>query len=282
MTNLLPPIQPRVALATHLLLPLGSGFAGRVAAYAGAQWLDLDYAAHLVAPRLRMPPDHKGWAPNALWLPAEGTRGPIDQALRGRFVGGQGSLAPLLIVDAPWNLADAPSALRALFPFTQAVERAGVGRSVAVGLRARHLSGGRRHLTQLTLLRHIVEEWGLDIALDLTGPFDPQWEAEAAVLRMGPRLVLVRAGAAAVAASPVDRGRVAKRALRAAIEQQPRLCVSLAPDVPWWQAASPTALGRAWSDSARRLAALMPGHRFTIAPPFPASPRPTRGPFPPR
>ena len=41
-------------------------------------------------------------------------------------------------------------------------------------------------------LRYVAEEWEVHIALDLTGAIDPRWEAEAAILRLGERLRLVR------------------------------------------------------------------------------------------
>lgn len=47
-------------------------------------------------------------------------------------------------------------------------------------------------LTTTAHARRVAEEWDLDLALDLAGPVPPGWEAEAAIVRMLPRLVLVR------------------------------------------------------------------------------------------
>jgi hypothetical protein len=41
----------------------------------------------------------------------------------------------------------------------------------------------------------MAEEWDFDLVLDLVGGVDPQWEAEAAVVRIGSRLRMVRLGA---------------------------------------------------------------------------------------
>jgi len=47
-------------------------------------------------------------------------------------------------------------------------------------------------LTTTAHARRVAEEWDLDLALDLAGPVPPGWEAEAAIMRMLPRLTLVR------------------------------------------------------------------------------------------
>lgn len=48
------------------------------------------------------------------------------------------------------------------------------------------------HLERVVNMRRVAEEWDLDIALDLTSPGIEQWEAEAALMRLFPRLALVR------------------------------------------------------------------------------------------
>lgn len=48
------------------------------------------------------------------------------------------------------------------------------------------------HLERVANMRRVAEEWDLDIALDLTAPGIEQWEAEAALMRLFPRLTLVR------------------------------------------------------------------------------------------
>jgi hypothetical protein len=122
-----------------------------------------------------------------------------------------------------------------------------------IGLRAAHLVGGRQHLALLTALRRLAEEWEVGFALDLTGPFDPQWEAEAAVVRLGKRLLLIRVGSAAIAPSPIDRARVARRALMAAIERAPHAALSIAPQVPWWRSFARDERWRAWLEAEQQL-----------------------------
>jgi hypothetical protein len=62
----------------------------------------------------------------------------------------------------------------------------------AIALDPINHEGTRTHLDRISAIRHVAEEWDFDIALDLTGPIDHRWEAEAAVLRLGERLKLIR------------------------------------------------------------------------------------------
>lgn len=67
------------------------------------------------------------------------------------------------------------------------------GLRIAVSIPADHLihqSGS--HLERVANMRRVAEEWDLDIALDLTAADIDQWEAEAALMRLFPRLTLVR------------------------------------------------------------------------------------------
>ena len=59
---------------------------------------------------------------------------------------------------------------------------------IVLGLPSTALKGGRPHLVQLGGIRRFAEEWDLTVAVDLSGQFDPTWEAEAAVARLGERL----------------------------------------------------------------------------------------------
>jgi len=69
-----------------------------------------------------------------------------------------------------------------------AAEGTGAVPRVAVGIRG----ADRGHLDQLRAIRRLAEEWDLDVALDLTGSVPRDWEAEAAIMRLLPRLALVR------------------------------------------------------------------------------------------
>ncbi len=66
------------------------------------------------------------------------------------------------------------------------------GVRLAIGVRGSTVHRGHDQLAQLQTLRHTAEEWDLDIALDLAGNVPHYLEAEAAVLRLLPRLTLVR------------------------------------------------------------------------------------------
>lgn len=63
---------------------------------------------------------------------------------------------------------------------------------LAIGVKGSAVHRGHDQLAQLQSLRHAAEEWDLDIALDLAGDVPHYLEAEAAVLRLLPRLTLVR------------------------------------------------------------------------------------------
>lgn len=64
---------------------------------------------------------------------------------------------------------------------------------IAVQIAAdRVLQHGASHLDHVANMRRFAEEWDLEIALDLTMPQLKQWEAEAALMRLFPRLGLVR------------------------------------------------------------------------------------------
>ena len=63
---------------------------------------------------------------------------------------------------------------------------------LAVAVDAATLAASRSQRSALQSIRRMAEEWDLEIALDLTVPTNSAWEAEAAVLRLLPRLRLVR------------------------------------------------------------------------------------------
>jgi hypothetical protein len=114
---------------------------------------------------------------------------------------------------------------------TQLALSAGVVESlpVVLGLSSSALKGGRPHLVQLGGIRRFAEEWDLSVAIDLSGQFDPTWEAEAAVSRLGERLTKLRINGSAPSRAAVGRDRVACRALHAAMDQDHFLEVAVAP-----------------------------------------------------
>jgi len=100
---------------------------------------------------------------------------------------------------------------------------------VVVGLPSTALKGGRPHLVQLGAIRRFAEEWDISVAVDLAGQFDPTWEAEAAVARLGERLGLLRISASAPSRAAVGRDRVACRALHAVIDGGHGVGIAVAP-----------------------------------------------------
>ena len=108
----------------------------------------------------------------------------------------------------------------------------GPERALLVRPRNDWLSGGRRHLVDLTALRHVIEEWDAGAALALDRPYDPTWEAEAAILRLGNRLRLLRLPTAAANRHAVGLDRVSARAMTTAIEQSRPPMLAFVPSVP--------------------------------------------------
>lgn len=100
----------------------------------------------------------------------------------------------------------------------------------------RWLVGGRAHLVLLTSLRRLAEEWEFDLGLDLSGSIGVEWEAEAAVLRLGRRLKLVRVSVLPMGnGAPSASARLSARAIVPALESDALEAIILAPTVPLWR-----------------------------------------------
>ena len=206
------------------LLP---GWMGQqVAAQAGIGCLDVDASSALgawLATRLRAADDT--YVPvSTIWLSASELQSQRSRRLVERFADTQPD-APLRVVailPTGATLHDLIRHLELAAWLTQTWE-------VVLGIPSTSLKGGRPHLVQLGGIRRFAEEWDLSVALDLSGQFDPTWEAEAAVARLGERLSLLRISASAPSRSAVGRDRVACRALHAAIDGDHVLEVAVAP-----------------------------------------------------
>jgi hypothetical protein len=162
-----------------------------------------------------------------IWLSCEGLRSARNRKLVERVSEQQPDGAPLVV-----TLISGASTLRELSRAFEVISAMGSPWNMAIGLPPSTLKGGRPHLVQLGGIRRFAEEWDLTIAVDLAGRFDPTWEAEAAVARLGNRLSLLRLPASAAARSAVGRDRVACRALHAAIDRAELLDVAIAPVKP--------------------------------------------------
>lgn len=130
---------------------------------------------------------------------------------------------------------------------------------IALALDHRHLQSGHAHLEQMTMLRRLAEEWGTDIALDIGMDNDPRWELEAAIMRLGSRLTLIRL--AAQITSPEGRSgeRISRRVVAAAVDSIVPPAIALAPPLLPWQRLSARACTDAITSSARYI-----DHRFKL------------------
>src|SRR5215203_774239 len=201
----------------------------QVAAQAGIGCLDIDAASALGGwLAARLPGADDTYVPvSTMWLPASELQSQRSRRLVERFADTQPD-APLRVVailPTGATLHDLIRHLELAAWLTQTWE-------VVLGIPSTSLKGGRPHLVQLGGIRRFAEEWDLSIALDLSGQFDPTWEAEAAVARLGERLSVLRISAGAPSRSAVGRDRVACRALHAAIDRDQQLDIAVAP-VKW-------------------------------------------------
>jgi hypothetical protein len=168
-------------------------------------------------------PDDAFVTVSTVWLPA----GEFHSQRSRRLIERIGQLQP----DAPPCIVATLPAGATLYELTRHFELAEwMSRSsrVLLGIPSTALKGGRPHLVQLGGIRRFAEEWDLSVAVDLAGQFDPTWEAEAAIARLGERLSLLRISASAPSRAAVGRDRVACRALHAAIDGDHVLDVAIA------------------------------------------------------
>lgn len=188
--------RPIVAIAGR---PTLSGHLGRVATTAkaaGFHAIDLDLTGVMLPPRWPEPAQGQDWAGlriRSCWLPAT-VGGPfarrratalLEFLQRGRDEVGLRTL--VLPRSAAGRGLPMAATIREL---TQG--NTGTRLRLAVAVDAASLAASASQRTALQSIRRLAEEWDLDIALDLTTPTRSAWEAEAAVLRLLPRLQLVR------------------------------------------------------------------------------------------
>lgn len=114
-----------------------------------------------------------------------------------------------------------------------ASSKSGSNCRLTIGLQAGDFRHDRWHLDQLVGIRRMAEEWDLDLALDLTGNVSLSWEAEAAVLRVLPRLTLVRLGQwrrEDGTLAPNQTGQIAGRTITMLVDQGYSGVISLVPE----------------------------------------------------
>lgn len=221
-----------VSLSTHgTLLP--GWMVQHIAASAGIGGIDIDattaFGAWLAT---RSGTTQPAYVPvRSVWVPLSGIVSGRARRLLESIASRQQDDQPLVVAALP-----AASAYRGLARELEAVCRAAPDPArLAIGLSSASLRGGRPHLVQLGGLRHLAEEWDVSIAVDLAGRFDPTWEAEAAIARIGNRLSVLRVRAAAPSRSAVGQDRVACRALHAAVDRGRfvEIAISSARGFPW-------------------------------------------------
>src|SRR5205814_9160309 len=105
----------------------------------------------------------------------------------------------------------------------------------------------------LSSLKSIAEEWDLDLALDLIGPIDWLWEAEAAVARMMPRLRYVRLVYPLPTLDAQVRSRMTQRTIAACVDMAFSGTIAVATPLPFWHWRNPQALEMAAGAAVDRL-----------------------------
>lgn len=250
-------LRPRFAVSSRSTPLLGCDDLLRVADAAGIDGVDLDLAGSSL--RRRFVHGERLTNPGgvlSLWLPpcVRSTEDPppIAMAVHGGTV----------VVDeergsAPNGKTQLGTAirLRELVPGTT---------RVALAIRPRNPDAGRAHLTRLSLLRNLAEEWDLDLALDLSGPVDWLWETEAAVFRLAPRLRTLRVVYPLPTLDAQTRARLTHRTIAAAIDAGYDGLIAIVCPTPVWRWRATSALERSTRAAVERL-----GSRFGIVPVWP-------------
>lgn len=195
-----------------------------VAASAGVDGVDVDATSAISAwLAARAGTSEVAHVPvRAIWLPPEWRRSPRSVRLVESIVSHQPDDPPHVVLLLP-----TASSMREIVKTLDAIRRAVEPAEAIVGLPSSALKGGRPHLVQLGGMRRFAEEWDFQLAIDLSGRFDPTWEAEAAVARLGNRLRVIRVMASAPSRAAVGRDRVACRALHAALDRDANLDVAV-------------------------------------------------------
>lgn len=158
-----------------------------------------------------------------VWVPVELLHAPRTSGLLEAIAAHQDGAKPEIVAVMP------SMASRELGGWIQKVISRSDDVSVTVGLPSSLLRGGRPHLVQLGAMRRLAEEWDLPLAIDLSGRFDPTWEAEAAITRLGDRLRLIRVRDSAPSRGAVGLDRVACRALHAVVDRGKVINIAICP-----------------------------------------------------
>lgn len=240
---LLSPANPRISLSLRptFLTRIGSLFSA--ATWSGISDIDVDLSDGRLhnAASLARHASNANVSIRAFWLPEQAPRrhGKPRTDLPKIVATLADAVAPAaVVVDRPISRTDIHQAnlIKAL-----RLELPESTRLVYV-IRPGSLIGTREHLTDLTALRHTAEEWNLDLALDLNGPIDARWEAEAAITKLRSRLVAVRFGP--LTSRPPGRGRerATARVLSTLADGMYDGVIAISPQVPRYRLPTSRAL----------------------------------------
>jgi hypothetical protein len=225
MSRQVPSSSLALSLSTRRVM-LSARMTHRLASLASADGLDVDATSALgawLATRLAAS-DAANVPVRSLWLPVGELQSSPNRRLIESIADRQSNVGLCVVAALPagTTLHDLTGHLALAAGTYQSLP-------IVLGLPSAALKGGRPHLAQLGGIRRLAEEWDLTVAIDLSGQFDPTWEAEAAVARLGERLGILRINASAASRAAVGRDRVACRALHAAMDRDHFLEVAVAP-----------------------------------------------------
>ena len=225
MSRQVPSSSLALSLSTRRVM-LSARMTHRLASLASADGLDVDATSALgawLATRLAAS-DAANVPVRSLWLPVGELQSSPNRRLIESIADRQSNVGLCVVAALPagTTLHDLTGHLALAAGTYQSLP-------IVLGLPSAALKGGRPHLVQLGGIRRFAEEWDLTVAIDLSGQFDPTWEAEAAVARLGERLGILRINASAASRAAVGRDRVACRALHAAMDRDHFLEVAVAP-----------------------------------------------------
>jgi len=250
-------LRPRFAVSSRSSPLLGCDDLLRVADGAAIDGIDLD----LTGSSLRRRFAHADRLPRlegvlSLWLSPTShscADSPVDLKALGQSV---------VIVDE--EKGSAPNGKRQHATAVRLREVVPVSTRVALAVRPRNPDAGRAHLSRLSLLRNLAEEWDLDLALDLSGSVDWLWEAEAAVSRLASRLAVLRVMYPLSTLDGHTRSRLTQRTLAASIDAGFDGVIAVVCHLPFGRWGAPTALERS-----ARIAVDGLGSRYGIVPVWP-------------
>ena len=244
------PASPHITLSFRpsFLTRIGSLFSA--ASWSGISEIDVDLSdgrLHNAAALAR----HAATADvsiRALWLPERDPRQRGKQ--RTEFPSIVAALAnavapTAVVIDRPVDRTDTHQAdlIKALRPLLPELT------TLVYVIRPGSLIGTREHLSDLTALRHMAEEWNIDLALDLDGPIDSRWEAEAAITKLRSRLVAVRFGP--LSSRPPGRGRerATARVLATLADGMYDGVIAISPQVPRYRLPTSRALADSYLET---------------------------------